>query len=140
VSEKKRLLKTRKRMNQKRPKFRQFESWRLVRIKDHWRRPKGIDNKMRQNRSGWPKSVNVGWRGPKAVRGLHPSGLEEVMVYNPSDLEKVDPETQAARIGGTVGKKKRALIVEEAVKRNIHVLNPGPAVDESEFDELEDDE
>jgi len=94
--EKQRLLKVRKKINKKRPKFRQFESWRLVRIKDHWRKPKGVDNKMRTNELGWPKSVNVGWRGPKAVRGLHPSGKKEVMIWNAGDLTLVDPETEVA--------------------------------------------
>ena len=44
-ADKKRLLKTRQSINKKRPHFKRFESWRLVRIKDQWRKPKGIDNK-----------------------------------------------------------------------------------------------
>jgi large subunit ribosomal protein L32e len=139
MNEKKRLMKVRKQISKKRPNFKQFESWRYVRIKDHWRRPRGIDNKMRFNLSGWPKSVNIGWRGPKAVRGLHPSGLKEVMVWNIADLEKIDPETQAIRIGGTVGKRKKTPIIEEANRLKIKVLNPGiPEV--SELDEMEEEE
>ncbi|HHL41650.1 MAG TPA: 50S ribosomal protein L32e, partial [Candidatus Bathyarchaeota archaeon] len=45
--EKKRLLKVRKNISKKRPHFKRFESWRFVRIKDQWRKPRGIDNKMR---------------------------------------------------------------------------------------------
>lgn len=150
--ERRRLLKIRKRITQRRPKFTQFESWRLDRVKDHWRKPKGIDNKMRQNRKGWPRSVNVGWMSPKAVRGLHPSGMEEVAIYNVGDLTIIDPETQVARIGGSVGAKKRNNILEEADRRGIRVLNPGKAqppleIEEEEIeevgekdDELEDDE
>jgi hypothetical protein len=40
-------------------------------------------------------------------------------------LEKVDPKTQVARIAHTVGENKRVLIVEEAKKRSIRLLNPG---------------
>lgn len=123
--EQKRLLKLRKRISQKRPHFRQFEEWRFARIKDHWRRPKGIDNKMRQKRKGWPKSVKVGYGSPKAVRNLHPSGREEVAVYNVGDLTIVDPETQVARIGGSVGRKKKTAILSEAENLGIKVLNPG---------------
>lgn len=47
------------------------------------------------------------------------------MVYRPSDLEKVDSSTQVARIAHTVGENKRVLIVEEAKKRSIRILNPG---------------
>jgi ribosomal protein L32E len=35
ADERKRLMKLKKRMSQRRPKFAQFESWRYVRIKDH---------------------------------------------------------------------------------------------------------
>lgn len=124
AAERKKLMKLRKNISKRRPKFKKFESWRLVRIKDHWRRPTGIDNKMRQKRKGWPKSVKIGYSSPKAVRGLHPSGLEEISVFNIGDLTIVDPETQVARIGGSVGRKKRSTIVLEAAKLGIKVLNP----------------
>lgn len=139
ADEHKRLMKLRKRMSQRRPKFAQFESWRFVRIKDHWRQPKGIDNHMKQNRKGWPKSVNVGYRSPKAVRGLHPSGREEVAVYNVGDLAIVDPETQVARIGGAVGKRKRNIIVAEAENRGIKILNPGEAQPIPDLEEAEEE-
>lgn len=138
--ERRKLMKVRKRISQKRPKFSQFESWRFVRIKEHWRKPKGIDNKMRQNRKGWPRSVNVGWGSPKAVRGLHPLGLKEVAVYNVGDLAIIDPETQVARIGSSVGAKKRSVILEEAENRGIRVLNPGKAYPISELEEEEVEE
>ncbi|MBN2335335.1 50S ribosomal protein L32e [Candidatus Bathyarchaeota archaeon] len=138
--DKKRLMRLRKRMSQKRPHFKRFESWRFVRIKDQWRKPTGIDNKMRTEEQGWPKSVKIGYRGPAAVRGLHPSGKEEVTVWNPADVEKVDAETQAARIGGTVGGKKREAIKEKAEELNVHILNPGVVETEDEFEELVDEE
>jgi len=140
AAEKKRLMRVRKRISQKRPKFRKYESWRFKRLKDNWRRPTGIDNKMRQKRSGWPKTVNVGYGSPKAVRHLHPSGMEEVFVYNVGDLAIVDPETQVARIGGAVGTKKRIDIVEEALRRDIRILNPGEARSLIELTEIEAEE
>jgi len=139
AEERKRLMKLKKRMSQKRPKFVRFESWRYKRLKDHWRRPKGVDNKMRFNLKGWPKSVNVGWGSPKAVRGLHPSGVEEVMVYNVGDLSIIDPETQVARIGGGVGKRKRSSIMAEAVERDIKVLNATRYESEIEEEEIEEE-
>ena len=139
--EKRRLMRLKKRMSQKRPHFRQFEEWRLVRIKDHWRRPKGIDNKMRQKRKGWPRTVNVGFRSPKAVRHLHPSGMEEVAVFNVGDLTIVDPETHVARIGRTVGRRKRKVILKEAIERGIRILNPGDIeLEEEEVSEAVEEE
>ena len=67
--------------------------------------------------------VEIGYRGPKAVRGLHPSGFEEVMVYNADALNDIDPKVQAVRIGGTVGVKKRLVIEARAAELGIRVLN-----------------
>ena len=139
-AEKKRLLRVRKRTSKKRPHFKRFESWRFHRIKDQWRKPRGIDNKMRTEEQGWPKSVKVGYRGPAAVRGLHSSGYEEVFVWNPSDLDKVDTETQVARIGGSVGGKKKEAILKRAEELNVHILNPGVQDLEDDFEDLEDEE
>ena len=135
--EKRRLMRLRKQISQKRPYFRQFEEWRLVRIKDHWRKPKGIDNKMRQKRKGWPRTVNIGFRSPKAVRHLHPSGFEEIAIFNVGDLTIVDPETQVARIGGSVGRRKRRAIIKEAIELGIRILNPG-VIDLDEEEGLEE--
>lgn len=139
-AEKKRLLVIRNRINKKRPHFKRFESWRFVRIKDQWRKPKGIDNKMRTELKGWPKSVKVGYGGPVAVRGLHPSGYEEIMIWNPGDLDNVDPETQVVRIGGSVGGKKKEAILKKAEELNLRILNPGVQKPEDEFEELEDED
>jgi large subunit ribosomal protein L32e len=139
-AEKKRLLRVRNRINKNRPHFKRFESWRFVRIKDQWRKPRGIDNKMRTELKGWPRSVKVGYRGPAAVRGLHASGYEEVMVWNTSDLEKIDLDTQVARIGSAVGGRKREAILEKAEELNVRLLNPGVQDLEDEFEELEDEE
>ncbi|MEM3824049.1 MAG: 50S ribosomal protein L32e, partial [Candidatus Bathyarchaeia archaeon] len=95
-------LKLRERIKKKKPAFVRQESWRYIRLKENWRKPKGIDNKMRKKVKGWPATVNVGYRGPKAARGLHPSGYKEVLVYNTEDLKEIDPKTQAIRIAHTV--------------------------------------
>ena len=78
---------------------------------------------MRRKIKGWPPTVNVGYRGPKAVRGLHPSGYREVLVHNPETLKDVDHETQAIRIAHAVGKRKKAEILVKARRRKITVLN-----------------
>jgi large subunit ribosomal protein L32e len=45
------------------------------------------------------------------------------MVYNPGQVDKVDPKVQAIRIGGTVGGKKRMAITEKADELGIRILN-----------------
>lgn len=121
----KKALELRKRVKGKKPKFVRQESWRYKRLKENWRRPRGIDNKMRRKIKGWPSTVNAGYRGPKATRGLHPSGYREVLVHNTEEIEGINPKTQAIRIAHTVGGRKRAEILVTARKRGIQVVNLG---------------
>lgn len=106
------------------PEFKRCESWRYVRVKPNWRRPRGIDNKMRLQKKGWPPLVKIGYRKPKIIRGLHPSGYREVLIRNLKDLEKVNPDTDAVRIAGSVGLRLRLQIYERCKELNIKVLNP----------------
>jgi large subunit ribosomal protein L32e len=123
-----RALALRQRYKSKKPKFRRQESWRYKRVSEVWRKPDGIDSKMRRKVKGWPKSAEIGYGGPKIARGLHPSGYEEVLVRTVDDLGKVDPKTQAVRIAHTVGMKKRADISIRAGEKGVRILNPLPEV------------
>ena len=119
----KRALKLRARVKKGKPEFARPESWRYVRLKENWRHPRGLDNKVRMSIKGWPPLVSSGYGGPRVFRGLHPSGYEEVMVYNVEQVSKVKPNTQAVRIAHAVGKRKRTEILAEARRKKILVLN-----------------
>ena len=107
----------------RRPAFKRQEWFRYSKLGEGWRRPKGIHSKMKRNLKRRPHVVDIGFRGPVAARDLHPSGFEEVMIYNVEGLEGVDPKKQAVRVGGTVGTKKRLAIQERADELGIRVLN-----------------
>ena len=121
--EQKEKLRIRKQIKKRTPTFLREEWFRYKRIPKNWRRPDGITSKMRINLKYRPSKVRVGYRGPKEVRGLHPSGFEEVMIYNVADLDNINPEKQAARIGGNVGTKKRLEIAKKAEELEIRILN-----------------
>jgi large subunit ribosomal protein L32e len=121
------LLRARKKVSATRPKFVRQESWRYIRLAENWRKPKGVDNKMRKQVSGVPPLVKVGYRGPKRARGLHPSGYRDRLIHNIRDLEKLDPKIDAARIGHSVGRRKRLDIVSKANALGVKVLNRGNA-------------
>ena len=135
---KEKLLELRKKIKSKKPDFIRYESWRYKRVKPNWRKPKGIDSKVREKRKGWIKIPDIGYRSPKVVRGLHPSGFEEVLVYRPEDLEKLDPTKHAVRIAHTVGTRKRLAILEKAEELELVVLNPTEEVRRGEIEESEE--
>lgn len=111
-------------MKNKRPEFIRQESWKYVRLKPNWRRPRGKDSKMRLQKSGAPQLVKVGYRTPRKYRNLHPSGFKEVLIHRVEDLEGLDPAIHAVRIAGSVGKSKKIKIMVEAEKKGLKVLNP----------------
>jgi large subunit ribosomal protein L32e len=113
----------RRNINNRRPEFLRQEWFRYKRIPRNWHKPDGISSKMRRNFNKRPTVVSIGFRGPKAVRGLHPSGFEEIIVHNVKDLEQLNPKTQAARIGGSVGTKKRIEIGKKAEELDLRILN-----------------
>ena len=120
----KELLKLRESIDEKRPEFVRQESWRYKRLNESWRKPKGIDSKMRLSVEGWPKIVKVGYRGPKITRGLHPSGYKDILVHNIDELKGLNPKTDAARLASGLGAKKRVELIKKAKEMGIKVLNP----------------
>jgi large subunit ribosomal protein L32e len=132
-----RPLRKSQRGKRKKPKFRRQESWRYKRVKENWRKPTGIDSKMRKKVKGWPPSPEAGYRSTKEIRRLHPSGYEEIRVQRVDDLTKIDPERQAIRIARTVGAKKRVEISARAEEKGIRILNPRRVKELEEFKEEE---
>ena len=116
-------LSKRNRMSHKRPKIKRQNCFRYKSLGDKWRRPRGIHSKMRRHFKYRIPVVQSGFRGPANVRGLHPSGFEEVRINTPKEVENVDPKTQAIRIARTVGDKKREIIVQKADEMGIRVFN-----------------
>jgi len=122
-----RQIREREKLKERIPKLVRQESWRYKRVKEAWRRPTGVTNKMRRRQRGWPKAVSVGYKTPKQLRHLHPSGLREVSIDRAEDLERLDAKTCVARISHTVGERKRVAIVNRAKELQIRILNPGSA-------------
>jgi large subunit ribosomal protein L32e len=88
-----------------------------------WRRPRGLHNKQRRQKKAKGALPTPGFGSPVAIRGMHPSGYREVLVFTPGELEGLDPETYAVRIGGSVGTKKRMDIQQQALSAGLKVLN-----------------
>ena len=117
-------LELRSEQKKKTPSFRRTEWFRYKRLsRSGWRAPHGMDSKQRRNYKYRSSLVRVGHGKVSAARGLHPSGFKEVMVQNTTDLDVIDPETEAARVGRSVGGRKREQIYSRADELGIRVLN-----------------
>ena len=114
------------------PRFRRQEWFRFARLGEKWRKPRGRDSKMRLGMSGKPAMPSIGYRLPREVRGIHPSGLAEVRVETLGELERVDTSKQAIRIASSVGGRKREQILARARELKIKVLNPRGEKSEAE--------
>jgi len=125
MTQKERLLEIRKNLKKKKPSFRRVESWRYIRVKDSWRKARGIDSQTRKKEKSGVKSPSIGYRSPKKIRGLHPSGYEEARVEILSDLEKLNPHKHAIKISSRLGSKKRTELIDIAQKENFKILNIG---------------
>ena len=105
----KELVEARKKIADRRPRFLRQESWRYDRLAENWR---------------------------KHARGLHPSGYTDNIVFNVNDLNKLDPNKDAARLAHTVGARKRKEIISQATNMQIKILNPGKISPKKDKEEL----
>jgi len=106
------------------PAFKRQDYHMKKRTPESWRAPRGGLSKQRRGFKSRGPKVAPGFRSPKAARGLHPSGFEEVRVHNADDLGDIDGDTQAVRIASKVGGRKRERIEEVCEDEEIRVLNP----------------
>jgi len=119
----KKLLEMRKNMKNRRPKFRRQGYGIYPRIGDEWRKPRGRHSKQKHQSAGHAKKVKPGFRSPKLVRGMDKHGLIPVIVNSIVNIPLLKKEEHGAIIGGSVGNRKRLILLNELKKHGIKVLN-----------------
>mgnify|MGYP001565628357 CR=1 FL=1 len=86
-----------------------------------WRRPRGRDNKMRDRRRGYRRTVTIGFGNKKNERGKI-EGKQVIRIYNVKDLLNAIEKNGAIMLG-KVGKKKRIEIAKIAKEKGVTILN-----------------
>ncbi|CAM9588596.1 unnamed protein product [Chrysoparadoxa australica] len=107
-------------------KFARHQSDRFMRIQNSsWRRPKGIDGRVRRKFKGAIPMPNVGYGSNKKTRNLLPSGFYKFLVHNVKELDLLLMHNRkyAAEIAHDVSARKRKEIVERAAQLHVRVTN-----------------
>jgi large subunit ribosomal protein L32e len=125
MDEHKKLLGVRKTIKARKPEFIQQDYHKKRRLSRKWKRPTGLQSKMRHQFKGYSRRVKQGWRSPVEIRGFHQSGLMPVMINNIKELDNLKLN-QGIIIGSNVGTRKKLLIMDKAAQLNIKILNIKP--------------
>ncbi|VDM01124.1 unnamed protein product [Schistocephalus solidus] len=115
-------------------KFRRHHNDRYMRLGVKWRKPKGIDNRMRRRFKGQMRMPKIGYGSAQRTRHMHPDGFKHVLVHNVKELEVLlmQHRTHAGVIASTIAKKNRVKIVERAKELNIRLVNPNAKIRQTE--------
>eukprot|EP00878_Enallax_costatus_P000156 GHUV01000203.1.p1 GENE.GHUV01000203.1~~GHUV01000203.1.p1 ORF type:complete len:134 (+),score=49.93 GHUV01000203.1:58-459(+) len=118
------LVKRRKQVKRKKH-FDRHQSDRKLCVKPSWRRPKGIDGRVRRKFKGAIQMPNIGYGTNKKDRHVLPNGFKKVLVHNVKDLEMLLMHNRVfcAEVAHDVSARKRKEIVERATQLNIAITN-----------------
>ncbi|KAJ3617605.1 hypothetical protein Zmor_008826 [Zophobas morio] len=118
-------IKTIKIVKKRTKKFRRHQSDLFKRLSSSWRRPRGIDSRVRRKFKGTTRLPKIGYGSNTKTKFMSKDGFRRINVRNVADLELLMMHNRkySAEICHNVSAKKRALIVERANQLNIKVVN-----------------
>merc|ERR1712234_37242 len=102
------------------------QSDRYNKLSRNWRKPKGIDNRVRRRFKGMYVMPNIGFGSAKNTRHMLPTGFRKVLVHNVKELEVLMMQNKkfCAEIAHGVSSRNRKVLVERAQQLAIRVTNP----------------
>ncbi|XP_039263144.1 large ribosomal subunit protein eL32-like [Styela clava] len=109
-------------------RFIRHQSDRYDKLKQNWRKPKGIDNRVRRRFKGQYLMPNIGYGSDKKTKHClrDHRGFKKFLVHNVRELEvlMMSNRTFCAEIAHAVSSRKRKTIVQRAQELDIYVTNP----------------
>ncbi len=124
--EKIRLLKERRTLSANRPSFHRYLSIQYSRLDSAWRRPKGLQNKLRRALKDKGTLVRVGFSSPKQVSGLNQKGYTEAKICCEKDLVQtlnLCPRTYMVVLSSKLGLKKSIKYENRLFEKGFFVKN-----------------
>lgn len=121
-------------IDKKKRHFPRFHAHRYLRLQNSgWRRPKGIDNRLRRGYKDTGVMPNLRFRTANATKFADKkSGFIHFRVQNLKDLEALLMHNRkyGVEIGGNVGKALKTKIIQRCRELDLHVINPAGLVAE----------
>ncbi|MGC8652157.1 MAG: eL32 family ribosomal protein [Candidatus Micrarchaeia archaeon] len=96
------------------------------RVKERWRKQRGIDNKKRVDKKFMGASPSIGYRNPERLRGTRQDGMRTVLVSNMNELRSAIEEgaNVSVILASSLSTRKKAELSKLAFENEIHVINP----------------
>ncbi|KAJ9150738.1 60S ribosomal protein L32 [Pleurostoma richardsiae] len=106
-------------------RFQRHQSDRFKCVAPSWRKPTGIDNRVRRRFKGNLAMPSIGYGSNKKTRHMMPSGHKAFLVSNVKDVEllMMHNKTYAAEIAHNVSSRKRVDIIARAKQLGVKVTN-----------------
>jgi large subunit ribosomal protein L32e len=105
--------------------FERFQSHRVKRVDASWRKPKGIDCRVRRRYKGAAPMPVIGYGSNKKTKFLLPNGFYKFLVNNVQELDLLLMHNRkyCAEIAHGVSTRNRVAIVQRAAELGIRVTN-----------------
>ncbi|CAD8143671.1 unnamed protein product [Paramecium octaurelia] len=94
-------------------------------LRPSWRRPRGIDNRVRRRFRGNRPMPKSGYRSDKKTRYLDQAGFRKLLITNEKDLELLLTNNRAfaGELAHNLSARKRATLVRRAAELNVRLTN-----------------
>ena len=107
-------------------RFTRFESEDYPhKLKPNWRRPRGIDNRLRRQFRGNKPMVKIGYGNPQKTKHVLPNGFKKFLIKNTQDLELLlmNNRVYCGELAHNLSLITRKKIVQRAAELNIRLTN-----------------
>jgi large subunit ribosomal protein L32e len=117
-------LKEKSIIRSKRPVFRRSSAVHTLKVsRTGYRRPKGVHNKMKDNRKGHPTQIKTGFGFPKETRGFTVAGKKIVTVFSVEQLVSYKPQDVSVIVSASLGTRTKLDIFKEMIAKKYHSHN-----------------
>ncbi len=105
------------------PKFERQRTHTKKRLGNKWRKPKGIQSKLRRQVKGHSKLVRIGYGGDKRTKGMDRNALIPSRICNLKDLKELEKDKNSVIISHKVGLKNKLTIIKECLSKGFNIQN-----------------